>query len=194
MRIYEFEHMKYVKLGDLLRLFKVCGEMAREGKAYGYQIDDEGQRIAASSAIYHMITEVTKYDDDREKCKSPDDIKKYHKRLYREYLGNNYVISAKDKDGKEAHFRGWCDKVEEGKATPVFSESWLDVQMFEDAAEAYQTAKDIETETDSTLNLCVQSARAAFSGKTAEDRLLNAIFGAITIPVCEGASETVAGR
>ncbi len=96
MNIRKIDGMRYVALGEIYHLLTVCAEKASEGTAPGWILDTEEKKEAAMGACTRIMVEISKNDVEYDKCKSADDIKAYHARLRREYLGNKYMITSDD--------------------------------------------------------------------------------------------------
>lgn len=131
MIIHTFDNKRYIALGDLWKLAHDCARKAREGKEPGFMCEDEGQRIASEAAYRHICTEIM--IDKIHEAKCPEDIRKMHRDIWKEYYAGRYAIRGKGEDGP-VYFRKYCDQVEEGKDTPVFTESRKEAALFDDHA------------------------------------------------------------
>lgn len=132
MMLHNFDGKRYIALGDLWKLAHDCARKAREGKEPGYMCEDESQRIDSEFAYLHIISEIM--DDEIHNAKCQDDIRKMHRDIRKEYYAGRYAIRGKGEGGKPVYFRKYCDQVEEGKETPVFSELRRDAALFDDHA------------------------------------------------------------
>lgn len=113
----------YVDKVQLLQLIRDEKRKCTEGTETGYIMPKKKQRIAATLALNHLATLVDK---------------RRYNRIHEEINDPRYVVLATGSpDGNFLYFRGWCELVEPGKSTPVYSEDPNDAVLYEtkDAAQ-----------------------------------------------------------
>ena len=144
--------------------------------------DDEGKIILSErdsgyiQALYDIMN-VVMYEEIHD-AETPDEIRAMHRKLDSEYALHRYIIVGKDEeDGMEVYFRKYCDCVEDGELTPVFTTMKRLAKAWTDYHEALVICNGLlDTTGDETLEVVAAWTRLLPAG-TAEKRLLNAIFG-----------------
>ena len=126
-------------------------------------------------ALSHIMTEIM-YEEVRD-AESPEEIKAMHRKLDLEYALHNYIIIAKDPDtGEELYFRKFCEHVNEGEETPVFTGIKRLAKAYSDYHAATIVAGRLRRETgDDTIQI-IEAWRRLLPPGEAEKRLLEAIF------------------
>lgn len=169
---------RYIGLGDFDHLRH---NLARD--IYDYTPRDENGVYQLSEFNKGQIEAYTRImtsimSEEVEEAESPDEIRDMRKRIEREYLRGKYCIVSKDPEtGEIFFFKTYCEYVEEGKETPVFTKLKRLAKDFDDYYVALCTKKRIESEIEEHLPLEIKPLDIVYMTKEEAERLLNAIFG-----------------
>ena len=179
MRIKTFDGKRYIALGDFDHLRHnlvrdIYDDNERDENGQYHLSDYDSGRIAAYT---HIMTEIL--IDEIHDCESPDEIRQLYKRIRNEYLRDKYCIVYKDDETNEIlFFRKYCEHINEGEETPVFTGMKRLAKDFDDHYVATCTLKRIEMEyEDLKGKLSIKPLDLIFTTKEDADRLLRAIFG-----------------
>jgi len=162
----EFNHLRRNMVRDVYDRYRKAGD----GKIHMSEFDQ-----GYTAALNHVMTEIM-YDELRD-AESPEEIKAMHRQVDSEFARHNFMIVAKDADsGEEVFFRKYCEHIEEGEETPVFTNKARLARTWSDHYAATSVAKSLRRETgDESIRAVPAWTRLMPAG--AEKRLLAAIFG-----------------
>ena len=161
----EFNHLRRNMIKDVYDKYK------KDEEGQIHLSDRDAGYIDALTSIMGEIMWEEVHD-----AESPDEIKEMHRKLDMEYAIHRFVIVANDEDG-EVFFRKYCEHVEEGEETPVFTSIKRFARTWSDHYWASVVAESLRRTTgDESIKVVPAWTRLLPAGM-AEKRLLQAIFG-----------------
>ena len=164
---------RYISLGDFDHLrHNLCKDIYE-----GYERGEDGKihlsetDMAKIDAYHRMMQEVM--SEEIAAAESPDDIRKMHESIRKEWMHDKFIIVAND-NGENVYYRKMCRVGENGELEPVFTskvrlaQTWSDHFSATLVLQTIQNDYDIEAMVDPLYLHVITTAEAR--------KLLKAIF------------------